>query len=152
MPDRSIFVESDLYGLSSQQPVNGQYIHICDICHILLFYTDRIFGSQILHPKINEKKPRSISNCQICTFSHIPDICHFYAGKIFGAKICTEKGKNYKKWVSQQMSINRNLLGQANNNRVYNYTLSLKAHLVCVKIKKRYTQIELIFDFDLKKN
>ena len=61
---------------------------------------------------------------------------HFcYTGKIFGEKMYTEKRVNYDKQILRQHSVNHDLLGQANDNRVYNYTPSVIAHLVCVKIK-----------------
>ena len=71
----------------------------------------------------------------------IPDICHFfYTGKIFGEKIYTEKRVNYNKRISRQSSVNRDLLDKANNKRVFNYTLTVGAHLFCVKMKKKYAQ------------
>ena len=51
-------------------------------------------------------------------------------------KIYTEKQVNYNKRISRQNSVNCDLITQS----LSNYTLSVKAHLVCVKIKK-YTQI-----------
>ena len=42
----------------------------------------------------------------------------FHTGKNFGEQICTEKRVNYDKPILRQNSVNRDLLGQANNNRV----------------------------------
>ena len=51
--------------------------------------------------------------------SGIPDISHFvYTGKIFGERIYTKKLVNYNKWISRQNSVNRDLLGKVNTNRV----------------------------------
>ena len=46
----------------------------------------------------------------------IPDICHFlYTDKILWEKIYTEKRVNYDKRISRQNSVNRDLLGKADN-------------------------------------
>ena len=49
-------------------------------------------------------------------------------------KIYTEKRVNYNKRISRQNSVNCDLFTQS----LSNYTLSVKAHLVCVKIKNTH--------------
>ena len=48
--------------------------------------------------------------------SYIPHICHFlYTDKILYEKIYTEKRVNYDKRILRQNSVNRDLLGKADN-------------------------------------
>ena len=59
---------------------------------------------------------------------------------IFGERNLQQKCVNYDKQISRQNSVNRDLLGQANNN----YTLSVKAHLVCLKVKNAHKLYKVI--------
>ena len=73
-------------------------------------------GSIVVSP-INRQQSHLSWILEMCwIIENIPDICHFfYTGKIFGEKIYTEKRVNYDKRISRQSSVNRDLLGKANN-------------------------------------
>ena len=70
-------------------------------------------------------------------------VISFTRAKFSQKKIYTEKRVNYKKRISRQNSVNQDLLGQAMK-KVCKTKLSVKAHLVCVKLKKEYTQVTQI--------
>ena len=71
-------------------------------------------------------------------------VIFFTQARFLENKIYTEERVNYDKWILRQNSVNRDLLGQANykdqdytkfvTHCVENYTPSVKAHSVCVKI------------------
>ena len=50
--------------------------------------------------------------------SYLIFVIFFTRAKVLENKICTEKRVNYDKPILRQNSVNRDLLGQANNNRV----------------------------------
>ena len=76
--------------------------------------------------------------------SYLIFVISFTQAKFLENKIYTEKRVNYKNRILLQNSVNQDLLGQATK-KVCKTKLSVKAHLVCVKLKKKeYRQITQI--------
>ena len=67
--------------------------------------------------------------------SYLIFVISFTQAKFLENEIYTEKCVNYKNRISRQNSVNQDLLGQAMK-KVCKTKLSVKAHLVCVKLKK----------------
>ena len=68
-------------------------------------------------------------------YSYLIFVISFTQAKFSENEIYTEKRVNYKNRISRQNSVNQDLLGQAMK-KVCKTKLSVKAHLVCVKLKK----------------
>ena len=74
--------------------------------------------------------------------SYLIFVISFTQAKFSENEIYTEKRINYKKRISRQNSVNQDLLGQATK-KCENYTLSVKAHLVCVKMKNTHKVFQI---------